>query len=228
MFSMKEFFNKIIETNEIVGNEVTNEELIKSYKKFTISEFYELIEKGIYKENTKEVLDGIVDSLVTGYYLLCLKRKTTNIKDIEQTKHFSTKTEIAKKIKELKDIIDSDMLVDNIEYFVQEVYNIGFSTKFKVVEASENVTHSNFSKFPFVADVSPDKEVERLNKQGRYSDCYYKKRKDKSGNDVYVFYSGEGKYLKPSTFVEPELDPFIKDDPNFAKEIKPIFLKLAS
>lgn len=223
MYKIEDFYNGIIETNNLVGNKINDKTLIKPYENFTKSEFFEIFKNGIEKNNNKEVLDGIIDSLVTGYYLVCLKRHNTNF-TTKQTKQFSSK-EIAFKLNELKNMINNGLLFDNIEYFVQEMYNIGLSTKFDILGAAKEINRSNMTKFPFINDVNPDKEVQMLNDDGRYQKCYYKKVLDNNKNQRYVFFCGagkyKGKYLKPSVFEEPNILPFIPDGYDIISEIKP-------
>lgn len=83
----------------------------------------------------------------------------------------------------------------------------------KMIAYFDAVNTSNLLKFPEVGSVDPEWECDNIESQGRYTEVYFEEG-ELLGKKVYIFKSKydkknnerypNGKYLKPSTFKEPE------------------------
>lgn len=83
----------------------------------------------------------------------------------------------------------------------------------RVIEYAKAVQESNLSKFPEVGTLDPEMECDYIEAKGRYTDVYFEEV-ELLGKQVYVFKSKydkennerfpNGKYLKPSVFIDVE------------------------
>ena len=77
---------------------------------------------------------------------------------------------------------------------------------FDLKGAYENVVESNFSKYPLTEDIMIGAELEWFETLSKYDDVCVE---EFDGHFIFRCDNGDGKIVKPRTFVEPNLEQFI-------------------
>lgn len=220
------FYKEVISFNRMIGLDIQEmtedqvEQMINSYFKLRIEESSEIFES-IEKEDRVEFLDGVVDTLVVAgfeYYL----------RTFEVFSQACYGYSIAPFIKYLKlsyDINSEAACQDTLEY----AQNIFRQMDVDHRGALQEVLTSNFSKIPTMSELRAklraresvyqhinDEQVLELQAhiielEGRYSGITWKECVSDSGEVRYSFWctheygKPKVKYVKPLTFVEPDL-----------------------
>lgn len=208
-YTLNDFYREIIEMNDLVGNDyrTRSEELIEKYSNFTKEESGESLEASLIKNHTL-LLDGMVDTLVVGYFLLKSKGENTSY----NKKHsFKNKEDyFLQYIDFLLDVHENKSFKDNIGEIIEFTEYGIYYLKFNFNEACKEVMRSNLSKFPLIEDCEdPDNEVKYI--QEKYKDRY-KGVHYTIENGRYVFWDENKKFLKPSCFFEPDLLKFVNGE----------------
>lgn len=230
-YSLKKFYKDILMMNDLVGNNYEKEHIDLLYSELTIEEMGEISEAIFDKKSDNLMIDGLVDSLVVGFYYLAIKYKIKNVDEMIEKFKYISMDEIFENISFISNLLEkakifyevdnnnkqtieskikrNRLIYNNIEDIIEKINSICFSSEYDIIGAANEVMASNFSKFPLVGSVVPENEVAYIESQGRYKNVCYKIKTDLEGNNRYVFLDGNGKFVKPSTFKEPELDQFI-------------------
>lgn len=200
-----EFLNRVIEWNKVVhGDNVVPESLQKSITREEINETIKAIED----DDVQEILDGIGDILVTAGYLTYMNTGANELIDTVDVPEirFSNPLDILNEMLIYLDLEVSDITYD---YHIQAL--ICWACKkygYKEVEKYiENILISNESKFMLPRECDTIHEVSVAVEK-------YKSKGFKNivivtgefmGKEVYILRAdgGNGKVLKPTTFVEP-------------------------
>jgi hypothetical protein len=194
--------DKVIQWNIIAGNDPDDKSLIETYKNLCIEEAKELESA----QNEGEVVDAIIDSIYTGFFLNILTQRYTLakidqgwVKSLEE----APRTFRGDYLKSLEDGEEYSF----ISAFISDLFI--YQDKYDILGAFERVTQSNFSKFAKVDTVDIEKEIDYIKSQGRYDDIFYEKvgdyivfraTYDSKENKHYP----KGKIMKPSTFISVE------------------------
>lgn len=205
MFSLNDFYKDVIDWNAFSGNRYNNSELVDVYVSFVEEEMSEMFDE-IDEGNDVGYLNELADSLVVGSFLYAVvnsedfsvyDREPEAIDDFEQS------------IVKLKKLFNQKNHSENINTLLEMLEDIAYSSDMDVIAACEEVMTANWSKFPLVTDVDPEKEVQYIEKDGRYKGVTYETRKDAQGNERYIFKSDTGKVVKPSTFKKADLTDLV-------------------
>jgi hypothetical protein len=193
--------------NRCVGNELT-EEYEQNQHNIAESEFKETM-LAIENNDLEQLHDGLGDLLVTVSECLMIQDRDTYL--LKNLPHYINTEE--KPVEEL--------VYEAYRFFRERNYIDALGLIEDAVDAVEGdiisylhaINLSNLSKFPKVGTVDPEVECDKIEAQGRYTDVYFEEG-ELRGERVYVFKSKydsknkerfpKGKYLKPSTFREPQ------------------------
>ena len=197
------FYQDVISWNSFVGNDINNSKLKDLYVNLVLEESTEIFDS-IKDNDPIEFIDGVCDSLVVGSFLMALKRK----EDFKNHKVAIENVELDTSIMALNDLVKNDTL-NNIEKIIDLLEKLSSTIEVDIIKACEEVMFSNWSKFPLISEVNPNKEVSFIENQGRYTNISFESKLDNSGNERFVFKDGNGKVVKPSTFKDPALKEFI-------------------
>lgn len=205
MFDLKDFYQDVVKWNEFSGNSILDYSLVSVYDALVEEELKEMI-SGYENGDDIEYVDGLVDSLVVGSFLYAVINKT-RFKEYSRQPLLieNLETEMVK----LKKIFNKKNHVENIDTIINLLEDIAYASDYDILGACDEVMSSNWTKFPLKEKVSPQKEVEWIESQGRYKGVTYELKKDENGNERYVFRADTGKIVKPSTFIEPDLKDYI-------------------
>ncbi len=236
MFDLKPHYNKILVMNDLVGNSIQNEKMLTLYSDLTFEETGEILEaienkERLSIEECKDLfLDGVIDSMVVGFFLNAAKNNIESVNNLQLEYSLLSKEKIFLNIQKIKAILlqyesakiiekkgtlhfNINIIKDNIESILKSVQDIAYSLQiefgFDIEGAFKEVMNSNFTKFPLVGTIDPEKEVLFIESAGRYKNVTYKTKVDLEGNNRVIFYSDKGKFVKPSCFKEPKLSPFL-------------------
>ena len=225
------FYKDILLMNEFVGNKIEDPRLINLYADLTLEEMSEIFDASD-DNDIIEFVDGIVDTMVVGSYLYALKNKDnfndygvvydisaidkqSNLSFLSQTKIYNDALKKASESSLCQSGIDIfyyfNTLVKDVEKIIRYVEEISTSidpNDIDIFACCDEVSRSNWTKFPKLECVNPDDEVKHIESQGRYTGVTYK-IKNLNGDDRVIFYSDKGKFVKPSTFENPNFTNFI-------------------
>lgn len=184
------FIDSVLEWNKVAGNSCTDENY-EHLRNLYINLVEEERAEVFTANNRSEFVDGLIDTMVTSAKLC----------EIRYSDHFWDFKDVESSIT-LSKLMESNAL----ECFNQ-AYHVLLDVKYlDVSKALNEVLHSNWSKFPEVGDVDPDTECAHIESLGRYKNVTYKICTLSNGKQVYVFRDDNGKIVKPSTFVEPDIE----------------------
>jgi len=202
------FYQDVIAWNSFAGNEIQNSDKKELYIDLVDEESQEIIDS-IKAKDPIEFIDGLCDTLVVGFFLLALKKEDK----LENFKSTLNKLDIQKiniSIENLSKLKEDGILL-NIEEIIKIVETICYSLDFDTVSACEEVMISNWSKFPLIEFVDPEKEIAYIESQKKYTDISYSIKTDLYGKRRYIFKNGNNKVVKPSTFKDPRLAMFVTE-----------------
>ena len=101
-----------------------------------------------------------------------------------------------------------EILVEGHKYqeLCSELINFGVASGCDFFGAYREVTDSNWSKFPLACHTDLDMELDYFEEESKYNDVCVEEY-----NGYYIFRcdGGDGKVVKPSTFIEPDLEGFL-------------------
>lgn len=181
------FIDSVLEWNDVAGNTCTSENY-EQLRSLYINLVEEEREEVFTASNRSEFVDGLIDTMVTGAKL-CEICNVTPLYMPCSKESFSA----------LRHAVHINCF--NFAYYT--LLNVKF---LDVNKALNEVLHSNWSKFPEVDNVNPSSECTYIESLGRYTNITYKICTLSNGKQVYVFRDGNGKIVKPSTFVEPDIE----------------------
>jgi len=193
--------------NACVGNELTAEYEDNQFA-LTESEFLETV-KAINENDIVELHDGLGDILTTLSELVCI---------VDGDDYLTKNAPLY--LNESERSVD-DLVYEGYRFFRERNYVDALGAIEDAVDSVEGdivaylhaVNKSNLSKFPEVGTVDPEVEADKIEEKGRYKDVYFEEG-ELLGKQVYIFKSKydsknnerfpKGKYLKPSSFREPQ------------------------
>lgn len=223
---LNHFYKQVISFNKMIGldvHEMTEEQvdqMVNSYFKLRIEESKEIFE-AIEKEDRVEFLDGVVDTLVVAgfeYYL-----RTFEV--FSQACYGYSIAPFIKYLDVAYDINSETACQDTLEY----AQNIFRQMDVDHRGALQEVLNSNFSKIPTMLELKAklreresfyyglsDEDALKLQAhiielEGRYSGITWKECTSDDGEVRYSFWctheygKPKVKYVKPLTFMEPDL-----------------------
>lgn len=218
------FQNAILKMNALAGNDYHNKDLIPTYHKLLLEEMTEM-DEGFNTQDANEFIDGLVDFGVIGIYLFTLLNGKppyplnaygaidpyTRL-DILSTTDF--KGLIANIVANAKRGTEESMATALAEW-----ESLCKAVDIDVTGAFHEVMNSNMSKFPVKGTVDIESEIKYIESAGRYSDIICEE-KDFEGTTYLVFkarydnhnkvdFGDTPKFVKPSTFIEPNISKFI-------------------
>jgi hypothetical protein len=203
-------YHSVVDWNTLSGNSVDDKDLSEIYKQLTNEELYgenEFIE-GYIKHNDEMQLDGICDLIFTSFYWAAVNGMDEIQLEDAYEKAFTAYDFGSATLEGTIKLLSYYLEKGHPYLFVKELIVVMLIRKkqYDIVSAFEEVKRSNISKYPLVEEISdPEKEIEYITRQGRYSDITYKEV-----NRRYIFLAGKDlksgvvfdkkKIVKPSTF----------------------------
>ncbi|AUR89243.1 hypothetical protein NVP1121O_215 [Vibrio phage 1.121.O._10N.286.46.C4] len=218
---LEDFVNMLItveQWNAVAGNLEGDRTLTEAYRGFTYDEMFgkEEFLEGYRTGDLVMQADGIADMVYTSFFWSLSFRSFDRVRaalcrGVRQGYQLpvESSTDLDDTVFELVEILQ-ERFVDIS--FVREmvVLMIQMQDKLDIRKAFDKVTTSNFSKYPLVSEIEcPEKEIEFITGQGRYTDVTYK-TVGEGEEQRYVFLAGQdvrdgtvftkAKIVKPSTF----------------------------
>ena len=218
-FPVKKFATDVVEMNRFVKNGTPE------FSKRTLDKQWEFVEEellgdnelldSLRKEDFEGVVDGLADCFVVGSYAYYISCELQDQPDrdfsrlIEKTRSVQQSSNAAGiapyKFNSLVMSMENGVGDRIIDLFMVCLILMIEQTNADMIYAQQEVSRSNWSKFPLINSVNPDQEVSYIESQGRYTGVHFTTVKDSKGEDRYVFWSDANKFVKPSTFSEPNL-----------------------
>lgn len=216
----QELAEKILETwkisdeiNMAVGLDTERDENLVHQMEVAFGEFKEGVQ-AIKNKNESELYDALLDLHVT--VPTCLMMYSGN-KDLllEPPRIYDTGEDFNDLLHDAQKAFLSTKggyyhFIDAVDILVDAVVSTDINPE-KFIQYANAVNRSNLSKFPLIGTVDPEVECDYIETKGRYIDVYFEEG-DLMGKKVYIFKScydkennerfPNGKYLKPSTFID--------------------------
>lgn len=190
----KEFFERVMEFNEVIGNDVNDRTLIPLYTTLLIEEAGEMADA----TSAEEELDSALDQLVVGGFLSELHQRSLRVPRYELGCY----------------VEGASSLIENIDNFpfviLEELMKTLTSLDIDLHGALHHVMDSNFSKIPVIGtqigmdEDNFDRMCSDIESKGRYKGVIWG-----ITNNRLIIRDENGKLLKADTFFEPELTQFI-------------------
>ena len=202
-----DLFNQTVEWNKVAnGGEFDFSNQRKELQQKCLMEEVLELEEAIDNNDPVEAVDAICDILFVGFYawVMCSNREP----DVYDISHG---IRLAFSDYSLEDFLwHLKIAVEKKDYFevVKLILEAGIAFNFDLKGAYANVVESNFSKFPEMDSVVLHRELERFKNNARYSNVV---AAVVHGRFVFRADYGEGKVVKPSCFIEPNLKQFIRE-----------------
>lgn len=211
----------VVSFNEKMGNSLEDDTLIPTYHALSKEEICGELLEAIKADDKVEILDALIDGVFVVFYWALLSNKTFTLTNaISWIDSYLDKEDQGESVDGTIEALESCILT-GYAYGAQSnlvPLIISYQDQFDIMGAYKEVLRSNLSKFKPKGSTDIEKELKLIEEQVRYGDITveeisaeggefitFKAGRDIKNNVTY----GAPKIIKPSSFSEPNLLPFI-------------------
>lgn len=214
--------SEVIRFNEMMGNDVTDKDLIPTYKHLVHEEFFsdgEFLDS-YRKEDLVGICDGIIDLIYVAVYYANLNGHF--LEDGEFLREHLPKEADMQKVSSI--VKDMEFAIkENLPYYtltglMKLIHNTFVSEVFDIKGAFNEIRESNLSKYCLASETDIEGELAHIKSVGRYSGLSVEEIE--SDGVIYLAFKAlrdnkndvdfsKPKLIKTRNFKEPQLEQFI-------------------